>query len=188
MQHSEPSTCLPAVATLALHLPFLGPSRIARQSREFKVSGFTDSTPQEEDFNNSETVPSCLPHVTSRHDQQPRDNLRPPATSFLLVPKTNSNESHTRSDELPARSRHATQRVSHSSDELRARSIPDSQPTVAITRGQATTVLSEHHNKEHARHKTQQRSATMFAVYLLCVLRATFVHARTRQWAVRTHR
>ena len=27
----------------------------------------------------------------------------------------------------------------------------------------------------------------MFAVYLLCVLRATFVHARTRQWAVRTY-
>ena len=36
VSHSEPSTHLPAVATLALHLPFLGPSRIARQSRVFK--------------------------------------------------------------------------------------------------------------------------------------------------------
>ena len=46
---------------------------------------------------------------------------------------------------------------------------PDSQLTVAIDRGQATTVLSEHHNKEQ-RKRTQRRSATMFAVYLLCVL------------------
>ena len=63
--------------------------------------------------------------------------------------------------------------------------VPDTQLTVAINRGQATTVLSEHHNKEQ-RKRTQQRSATMFAVLLLCVLRATFVHARTRPWAVRT--
>ena len=34
-------------------------------------------------------------------------------------------------------------------------------------------------NKEQARHRIQQRSATMFAVYLLCVLCATFVHTRT---------
>ena len=47
---------------------------------------------------------------------------------------------------------------------------PDSQLTVAINRGQATTVLSEHHNKEQ-RKRTQRRSATMFAVFLLCVLR-----------------
>ena len=40
---------------------------------------------------------------------------------------------------------------------------PDSQLTVAIDRGQATTVLSEHHNKEQ-RKRTQRRSATMFAV------------------------
>ena len=29
--------------------------------------------------------------------------------------------------------------------------------------------------------------SVLFAVFLLCVLRATFVHARTRQWAVRTY-
>ena len=64
---------------------------------------------------------------------------------------------------------------------------PDSQLTVAINRGQTTTVtvLSEHHNKDQ-RKRTLRRSATMFAVFLLCVLRATFVHARTRRWAVRT--
>ena len=34
-------------------------------------------------------------------------------------------------------------------------------------------MLSEHHNKEHKK-RTQQRSATMFAVFQLCVLRDTF--------------
>ena len=51
--------------------------------------------------------------------------------------------------------------------------VPDSQLTVAIDRGQATTVLGEHHNKEQ-RKRTQRRSATMFAVFLLCVLRAKY--------------
>ena len=46
---------------------------------------------------------------------------------------------------------------------------PDSQLTVAINRGQTTTVLSEHHNKEQ-RKRTQRRSASMFAVFLLCVV------------------
>ena len=43
---------------------------------------------------------------------------------------------------------------------------------VAINRGQASTVLSDHRNKEQ-RKRTQQRSATMSAVFLLCVLRDT---------------
>ena len=51
--------------------------------------------------------------------------------------------------------------------------VPDSQLTVAIDRGQATTVLSEHHSKDQ-RKRTQRRSATMFAVFLLCVLRARY--------------
>ena len=144
--------------------------------------------------------------VTSRHDQQPRTICgfgMTPETSSSLVPTSSSNESHTRSDEHPARSRYAVQQVSHSfrrpSRSFQIRSptsltlvstsfalVPNSQRTVAINTGQATTVLSEHHNKEQ-RKRTQRRSATMFAVFLLCVLRATFVHARTRQWAVRTH-
>ena len=49
------------------------------------------------------------------------------STSFALVPDSQSNESHT----------------------LTIFALdPDSQPTVAINRGQATTVLSEHRNKE----------------------------------------
>ena len=51
--------------------------------------------------------------------------------------------------------------------------VPDSQLTVAINRGQATTVLSEHYNKEQ-RKRTQRRSASMFVVFLLCVLRARY--------------
>ena len=66
-------------------------------------------------------------------------------TSSALVPDTRSNESHTHSDELRARSRYAVQRVSHS---CRRASRSFQILTVAIDRGQATTVLSEHHNKE----------------------------------------
>ena len=106
-----------------------------------------------------------------------------PVTSSSLVPTSTSNESHTRSDELRARSNesHTTAsrsfqihhpRVSHSCSTSFAL-VPDSQLTVAIDRGQATTVLSEHHNKEQ-RKRTQRRSATMFAVFLLCVLRARY--------------
>ena len=72
-----------------------------------------------------------------------------PATSSSLVPTSTSNESHTRVDELHARSRFATD-----------------------GRDQQRTVLSEHHNKEQKK-RTQRRSATMFAVFLLCVLRDT---------------
>ena len=102
-----------------------------------------------------------------------------PVTSSSLVPTSTSNESHTRSVELRARSRSAVQRVSHSCRRAsrsfqirnsRSRStsfalVPDSQLTIAIDRGRATTVLSEHHNKEQ-RKRTQRRSATMFAVFL----------------------
>ena len=56
---------------------------------------------------------------------------------------------------------------------------PDSQLTIAIDRRQATTVLSEHHTKDQ-RKRTQRRSATMFAVFLLCVLRPT-LRSRSNQ-------
>ena len=95
------------------------------------------------------------------------------------------------SDEFFTRSNVNQQRVSHSfcraprSFQIRSPTsltlvptsfalVPDSQLTVAIDRKQATTVLGEHHNKEQ-RKRTHQRSATMFAVFLLCVLRDTFV-------------
>ena len=41
-------------------------------------------------------------------------------------------------------------------------------------------------NKEKQR-ETKREGGKVFAVLLLCVLRATFVHARARQWAVRAH-
>ena len=104
--------------------------------------------------------------MTSRHGQQPRDNLQLWSHHQQRVPYSFQRQPTTSSTLVPTSFALA----------------PDSQPTVAISRGQATTVLSEHRNKEQ-RKRTQQRSATMFAVYLLCVLRATFVHARTRQWA-----
>ena len=116
--------------------------------------------------------------MTSRHDQQPRticDFGMTPVTSSSLVPTSTSNESHTRSDELPLVPDTQSNESHTRSDELPAL-VPDSALTVAINRGQATTVLSEHHNKEQ-RKRTQRRSATMFAVFLLCVLRA---HFRTR--------
>ena len=53
----------------------------------------------------------------SRQDQQPKkicDFGMTPVTSSSLVPTSTSNESHTRSVELHARSRYAVQRVSHS--------------------------------------------------------------------------
>ena len=64
--------------------------------------------------------------------------------------------------------------------------VPDSQLTVAIDRGQATTVLSEHHTKDQ-RNRTQRRSATMFAVFLLCVLRATFRSRSHQTMGCATH-
>ena len=60
-----------------------------------------------------------------------------PVTSSSLVPTSTSNESHTRSDELRARSRYAVQRVSHSFRRAsrsfqirksRSRSTEDRQP------------------------------------------------------------
>ena len=111
-----------------------------------------------------------------------------PVTSSSLVPTSASNESHTRSDELPARSRYAIHRVSHSFRRAsrsfqihnprvshlcrrasrsfqirnsRSRSTEDKQPPCSAS----TTTRSRGK-------KTQRRSATMFAVFLLCVLRA----------------
>ena len=111
--------------------------------------------------------------MTSRHDQQPRkicDFGMTPVTSSSLVPNVNqqrvshsfrraqcsfqirrSNESHTRADELRVRSRFAT----HGRDQQRTGNPPCS---------------ASHLNKEQ-RKRTQRRSATMFAVFLLCVLR-----------------
>ena len=112
-----------------------------------------------------------------------------PATSSSLVPTSTSNESHTRSVELHARSRYAVQRVSHSfrraprsfqihhprvSHSCRRASrsfqIRNSRSRSTEDRPTTVTVLSEHHNKDQ-RKRTQRRSATMFAVFLLCVLR-----------------
>ena len=67
--------------------------------------------------------------VTSRHDQKPKDNLR--------LWSTTSNEFLTRSNENE-------QRVPHS---FRPASRPVSQPTFAITKRQATNVLSKHRTR-----------------------------------------
>ena len=78
--------------------------------------------------------------VTSCHDQQARkicDFGMTPVTSSSLVPTSTSNESHTRSVELRARSRYTVQRVSHSFRRAsrsfqirnsRSRSTEDRQP------------------------------------------------------------
>ena len=79
--------------------------------------------------------------------------------SFRRAP-TQSNESHTRSDELRARSKFTTHESHTRADELRARCRFATQGRDQ----QATTVLSEHHNKEQ-RKRTQRRSAAMFAVF-----------------------
>ena len=106
-----------------------------------------------------------------------------PVTSSSLVPTSTSNESHTRSVELHARSRDVVQRVSHSCRRA-SRSFQIRNSRSRSTEDKRPPLLSEHHSKDQ-RKRTQRRSATMFAVFLLCVLRATFVHARTRRWAVR---
>ena len=92
--------------------------------------------------------------VTSRHSQQSRDNLRLVSHHQQRVPHSFQRQPVTSSTLAPTNSA----------------LVPDSQHTVAIARGQATNVLSERRNKEQ-RKRTQQRSVTMFAVYLLCVLR-----------------
>ena len=142
-----------------------------------------------------------------------------PVTSSSLVPTSTSNESHTRSDELRARSKfthlpfldvrlrvgsHARAKgfsrsgtacdFSVTANELHTRpknrvcrheqlsrdfasrptnefhnSFKDSQLSVAITRGTSYQIVA---NKDWTR--IQQRSATMFAVYLLCVPRAKY--------------
>ena len=78
--------------------------------------------------------------MTLRHEQQPRticDFGMTPVTSSSLVPTSTSNEFHTRSVELRARSRYAVQRVSHSFQRAsrsfqirnsRSRSTEDRQP------------------------------------------------------------
>ena len=84
--------------------------------------------------------------MTSRHDQQPRDNHAtlesPPATSFL----TRSNVNQQRVSHSCRRASRSFQIRSPTSLTLVSTNlalVPDSQLTVAITRGQATTVLSE---------------------------------------------
>ena len=76
-----------------------------------------------------------------------------PVTSSSLLPTSTSNESHTRSDELRARSRFATHgRNQQRTSNHRAQRAP----------------------QQGAEERTQRRSATMFAVFLLCVLRARY--------------
>ena len=125
-----------------------------------------------------------------------------PVTSSSLVPTSTNNESHTRSDELPARSRYAVQRVSHSFRRA-SRSFQIHHPRVSHSYRRASRSFQIRKSRSRSTEdrqlpcsastttrirgkRTQRRSATMFAVFLLCVLRATFVHALTRQWAVRT--
>ena len=104
-----------------------------------------------------------------RHDQQPTticDFGMTPVTSSSLVPTSTSNESHTRVNELRARSRFATHgRDQQRTGNHRAQRVP----------------------QQGAEEKNSTALRYHFAVFLLCVLRATFVHARTRQWAMRTH-
>ena len=91
-----------------------------------------------------------------RQDQQPRkicDFGMTPVTSSSLVATCNVNQ----------------QRVSHSFRRA-PRSFQIRYSRSRSTEGQATTVLSEHHNKEQ-RKRTQRRSATMLAVLLLCPAR-----------------
>ena len=63
----------------------------------------------------------------------------------------------------------------------------------------ACTLVKKIEKKEKKGEKKEEKKMKMkmdlkmkvkmkiFAVFLHCVLRATFVHARTRQWAVRTY-
>ena len=94
--------------------------------------------------------------VTLRHDQQPRticDFGMTPITSSSLVPTSSSNESHTRSDELRARSKftthesHSCERASRSLQirNSRSRSTEDRQPpcstsTTTRSRGNSTAL------------------------------------------------
>ena len=71
-------------------------------------------------------------------------------------------------NEFLTRSNDNQQRVPHSFRRA-SRTFQIRNPRSGSPEGQATNVLSEHRNKEQ-RKRTQQRSATMFAVYLLCVL------------------
>ena len=123
---------------------------------------------------------------------------RPATKDNLRLWNDTRNEFHTRSNVNQQRVSHSFRRASRSFQIRNLTSltlvptsfalVPDSQPTVAITRGQATNVLSEHRNKEQ-RKRTQQRSAAMFAVYLLCVLRPRYDpfarHSRAVQHIIR---
>ena len=155
MQRSDSSKHPPAVAKLALHLP-PGSSRIARQSQGFKRQGtacdFTSQT------SNQGTI--CDFGVTTSND-------------FL----TRSNDNQQRVSHSFRRASRSFQICNPTSFTLVSTSfalVPDSQPTVAITRGQATNVLQLSTTTRSRGKRIQQRSATMFAVNLLCVLRAHF--------------
>ena len=107
--------------------------------------------------------PATKENLRFRNDSSnelPHSFQRQPATSLTLVPTSFALVPHSPPTSLTLVS---------TSFAL----VPDSQLTVAIDRGQATTVLSEHHKKEQ-RKRTQRRSATICAVFLLCVLRARY--------------
>ena len=144
MQRSDSSKHSLVVAKLALHLPLLDVQLV------YNLSGVVSHARPKGFRSQGQLVTSTSQPATNGQSATLESQ---PATSSMIVPTTTSNESHTRFNELRALA-------------------PDPQPTVAITRGQATTVLSEDRNKEQ-RKRTQWRSATMFAVNLLCVLRAT---------------
>ena len=110
MQHSEPSAHSPAVATLVLRLP-VGPSRIARQSREFKGFSQLDKAVDRE-TTRSARVPQRL--RDSHNLSSTRDFASRPPTSSTLV--------HTTTDEL------------HSS-----RDLPTSSTLVQQTRNRQDT-------------------------------------------------
>ena len=152
MQRSDSSEHSPAVSKLALHLS-LWLSRFSRQSQRFRVKGSVQ-------FVTFASRPASKENLRLRNDS---------SNEFL----TRSNVNQQQVSDSFRRAPRSFQIRSPTSLTLVLTSsalAPDSQLTVAIDRGQATTVLSEHHNKEQ-RKRTQRRSATMFAVFLLCVLR-----------------
>ena len=69
MPHSEPSTHSPAICNARTASSISGTE--SDRTPESRVQGqrvSTDNTPQQEDLDSSETVTSCLPHVTTRSD------------------------------------------------------------------------------------------------------------------------
>ena len=91
-----------------------------------------------------------------RQDQQPRkicDFGMTPVTSSSLVPTSTSNESHTRSDELRARSKFTTHDSHTRVDELRARSR-------FATRGRDRQTTGNHRAQRAPQQGAQEKNST----------------------------